>query len=129
MGALDGQQSLRLLEALVVPMLALDGEGRVVWLNAAAERLLAWPRTLLVDQPIETIVPARLRSVGGARVYDHLVERVGRTPERPLRLPALRRDGVEIETECSISAIGDGMLMISLQRREQSFGVESIEEG
>jgi PAS domain S-box-containing protein len=62
-------------------------------------------------------------------VYDHLAERVGRTPERPLRLPALRRDGVEIETECSISAIGDGMLMISLQRREESFGVDSIEEG
>jgi PAS domain S-box-containing protein len=129
MGALDREQSLRLLEALVVPMLSLDREGRVAWLNPAAERLLAWPHALLVAQPIETIVPARLRSVGGRRVYDHLAERVGRTPERPLRLPALRRDGVEIETECSISAIGDGMLMISLQRREESFGVDSIEEG
>ncbi|HEX9100672.1 MAG TPA: PAS domain S-box protein, partial [Polyangia bacterium] len=128
MGALDGEQALRLLDALVVPMVALDPDGRVRWLNPAAERLLAWPGTLLLGQPIETVVPPRLRSVDGRRLHCFFVERAGRTPERPLRLPALRRDGVEIETECSISAAGDGTLVISLQRRGAAFGVDTVEE-
>ncbi len=128
MGVLDGEQSLRLLEALVVPTLAVGREGRVGWLNPAAERMLSWPSQLLVDQPIELIVPARFHSVGGQPLHDYFVERATRTPERPLRLPALRRDGVEIESEWSISATADRTLIISIQRRLESIGSDTIEE-
>ncbi|HWE27170.1 MAG TPA: PAS domain S-box protein, partial [Polyangia bacterium] len=128
MGGLDGEQALRLLEALVVPTITVDHEGRVDWLNPGAERLLGWPRRLLEGEPIATIVPPRIRSVGGIPFHRFISERGHLTAERPLRVPVLRRDGVEIETECSISAMERDVLVLSLQRRAESFGVDALDE-
>jgi PAS domain S-box-containing protein len=127
MAALSGQQALDLLETIVVPTIVLDGEGRIEWMNGAAERLLAWPRAQLEGQPVEALFPARLHIADGRRLPQRLADRAGRAPERPFRIPALRRDGVEIECECSISALADGALAISLQRRIESYGVDTLE--
>ncbi|HWE29241.1 MAG TPA: PAS domain S-box protein [Polyangia bacterium] len=127
MARLDDGDALQLLEAMAIPTLALDALGHVRWANLAAEQLLAWPRELLIGQPLAALTPARIADAGGRTLLDRLLEQAHAAPERSVRLPAVRRDGVEIEVDCIVSSVGDGTVMLSLQRRPESFGDDAIE--
>jgi PAS domain S-box-containing protein len=131
MARLDDGDALRLLEAMVIPTLALDATGHVRWSNVAAEQLLGWPRELLIGQPLAALTPSRVWSTSGQALPEPLIERlrehVRTTPERSFRMPAVRRDSVEIEVDCIVTVVGDGTLMLSLQRRPESFGDDARE--
>src|SRR5205085_7959168 len=81
MADLDAQA---LLDALPDPLLAADAGGRIVLINAKAERLLAWPRAELLGQPIAVVLP---QAAAG-------------------RVPARRKDGAEVVVELSETAAG-----------------------
>jgi PAS domain S-box-containing protein len=119
---LDPASAIELLESIVIPTVALDPTGRVRWSNAAAERLLAWPRDLLVGQPLEAVLPARFRAKSGAPLYAYLLSHTRHSPERSFRMSYLRRDGVEIEVDCNVSLVAQKSLALSLMRRPDSFG-------
>jgi PAS domain S-box-containing protein len=131
MGDLDAVGAQRLVRAVAIPLLALDAEGRVQWLNPAAERLLAWRSQDLSGKPIEAVLPAREHAVQGMSFYAFLVDHATRALERPVRFSALRKDGVEIEIECNVAALAplDGAaLVLSLQRRPESqLGIDVID--
>jgi PAS domain-containing protein len=38
-------------------MLALDVQGRILWLNAQTERMFGYPRQELIGRPIEIVIP------------------------------------------------------------------------
>ena len=92
-----------LLESAPDAILLADAGGRVVLVNRRAEELFGYGRAEIVGQPIEVLVPSRLREL-----YDrHLRECAAAPATGPtgagLELCGLRRDGSEFPVEISLS--------------------------
>ena len=79
-----------LLEAVPDPLIAADSNDRIVDLNPAAERCLAWRAAELIGLPLSTVLP---RQVAG-------------------RVAALRKDGAQVEVELSLSRRGDLLVAV-----------------
>ena len=81
-----------------------DRTGRVVYANRAAEALLRWPPGELVGKPLTAFIPPALRGKHTAGFNRHRATRSARILGRTIRVPALRRDGVEIRVELTLEA-------------------------
>lgn len=119
----DGTQ---LLDALAIPTLALDGAGRITFVNPACERLVAWRREELIGRDFEVIVAPRFRAIHGAPLHEWVTGRA--KDERSFRMPALHKDGIEIEVECVPGLGAGGVVAIALQRRWEPFGFDRIDD-
>jgi sigma-B regulation protein RsbU (phosphoserine phosphatase) len=101
LSAVDSQQ---LLDALGDAVVVADHRSRILYVNASAEHLLGWERTALVGRHLTLLMPDRMRSL-----HNEGFDRYQRTGDArilnrgPVRLPALRSDGVEIEIELTLS--------------------------
>ena len=91
------------VEAAPAAVVLVDRQGTIVLINALAETLFGYRRDELAGQPVERLVPARLRE-------GHLGERQGffrDSRRRPMGagrdLYALRKDGLEIPVEIGLS--------------------------
>jgi PAS domain S-box-containing protein len=107
------------LDALNDPVLASDASGLFLYSNAAAERLLGWTARELVGKPLTTIMPPRLRDAHGAGFHRYLTTGESRIIGRPVRVPALRRDGAEIDIELTLSELRpkpDQLVLIAVLR-------------
>jgi len=74
-----------LLESAPDAMVIVDREGRIVLVNAQTERLFGYPRAELLGEPIEKLVPRRLRGT-------HVMHRQGY-----MRDPKVRSMGTGLE--------------------------------
>ena len=100
-----------LLDGLPDAIVTVDAEGRVIYVNRAAETLLGYASAEILGRPAELLLPERARPRGGYRkIAEELSE--GRT----VQIPALRKDGVEVETELAAAISGDNVIA-SLRRR------------
>ncbi len=104
-------------DALVV----VNREGKIVILNAQAERLFKYSRDHLLGRPVETLAPERLRR----RLVDDRRQFVADRPAWPMgsrvELLGLRSDGSEFPVEISLSPIEtDEGLLISAAIRDIS---------
>lgn len=97
-----------LLESVPDAMVISHPDGRIVYVNAVAEKLFGWPCAELVGHPIEVLLPARFRSM-------HQIHRAGyhgapRTRPMGLGLDlfGLRRDGEEFAAEISLASMQVG---------------------
>jgi PAS domain S-box-containing protein len=96
----------RVIDTTHEAYVAMDEGGVITAWNREAEKLFGWPEREAVGRAVgETLVPERLRA-------DHRrgLDRYLRTGEGPvlderLELPALRRDGDEVQVELTISAL------------------------
>ena len=99
----------RLLDGLGDAVVVADDDGVIVHLNHRAETLFGASRTDLVGRPLVTLVPERLRPrhLAGFRRYQETG--AGRLVDgAPVRLPALRADGSEVEVELLLTShVGD----------------------
>jgi diguanylate cyclase (GGDEF)-like protein/PAS domain S-box-containing protein len=87
-----------------------DGDGRIVFANAEAERLFGYARAELVASPVERLMPERFR-----QAHVHHRERYATKPAtRPMSmgtgvpLAGRRKDGSEFPVEISLSTVGAG---------------------
>lgn len=85
-----------------------DAEGVIRFWNAAAERTFGYPAAEAVGRSLDLIVPEKHR----ARHWEGYA-RVMRTGETKyggelLAVPALRRDGVRISIEFTVTLVRDG---------------------
>src|SRR5437879_10015480 len=93
-----------ILDALGDAVVAADGANRIVYVNPAAERLLGWPAAELLGRPITTIQPERMHAMHLAGFHRYVATRVPKLAGHAVRVPALRRDGTEIDVELSLAA-------------------------
>jgi len=101
-----------LLESAPDAMVIVDQQGAIELVNAQAERLLGYGREELMGQPIELLVPTRLRDRHERNRSGFLEPRSprGDPMSRPMgtageELFARRRDGSEIPVEISLSPV------------------------
>lgn len=99
-------------------LIVIDAGGLIGFVNKSAERMFGYNRAEMVGQPLDLIIPARLRgahSAGIARVGGGQPSKLaGKTVE----VAALRRDGSEFPVELSFSVWQgpDGVAMGGLLR-------------
>ncbi len=107
-----------LLESAPDPILAVDARGRIALVNSQTERLFGYARAELLGQPLELLVPERMRE----RHQAHRSRYEGHPSVRPmgrgLELRARRKDGSEFPAEISLSPVetDGGVQVISVIR-------------
>ena len=113
------EQFRTLLEAAPDALIISAEDGRIVLVNAQAERLLGYARTEMVGQMIEMLVPERIRAKHpGLRRQYHASSAV-RPMGTGMELAAVRKDGTEFAVEISLSPLktptGESMVCSSLR--------------
>jgi PAS domain S-box-containing protein len=93
------------LDVLNDPVLGSDETGRIKYANAAAARLLGWPVGELIGRPLTSIMPRRMHESHEAGFRRFVSTHVAKIIGRPIRVPALLRDGMEIEVELTLSEL------------------------
>ena len=102
------------LESASEGIVLIDATGRITLVNTAAERMFAYSRAELLGQPLEILLPERVRPA-------HVVHRTGyfagprvRPMGIGLDLAGRRKDGTEFPIEISLSHVdgpGGGVAM------------------
>jgi len=100
-------------------VVACDKAGTIILVNVAAERMFGYARSELIGQPIETLIPERVR----AKHPGHVAQFTAAPNLRPmgsgLKLAGRRKDGSEFPVEISLSPMqGDGGLTVSTTIRD-----------
>jgi PAS domain S-box-containing protein len=107
-----------LLEAAPDAMVCIAADGRIVLVNAQAERLFGYQRAELIGQPVEILVPDAARAVHPGHRAAYAADPRHRPMGAGLPLAGRRRDASTFPAEISLSAIdtGDGILVTAAIR-------------
>ena len=107
--SLSGLAAAPFFEAAMDAIITIDGAQRIVLFNSAAEKIFGWPRAAVLGEPVDKLLPERLRE----RHRGH-IEQFARTGETARRMGAqaivtgLRASGEEFPAEASISRHTEG---------------------
>ncbi|HWQ28983.1 MAG TPA: PAS domain S-box protein, partial [Dehalococcoidia bacterium] len=107
-----------LLESAPDAIVIVDTEGRIVIVNREAERLFGYSRQELIGQPVELLVPQRLRDLHRSHRQGYTARPATRPMGIGLELSARRCDGTEVPVEISLSPLETprGLLVTSIIR-------------
>ncbi len=95
-----------ILDTALDAIITVDGEGRILEFNAAAERIFKLPREKALGRNVATtIVPPEMREKHLAGFRRHLETGRSTILNKRLELPAITADGVQIESELAITPI------------------------
>lgn len=100
---------LDIVNSAMDAIVSIDESQRIVLYNDAAEKTFLWPRAAVLGQPLDRLIPERLRAGHRGRV-----ERFGRTGATSRRMGdprvlfGLRANGEEFPIEASISQHNEG---------------------
>lgn len=97
------------LKAALDCIVAVDGQGRIIEFNPAAERTFGWSREEAIGQPMdEMIIPDVHRAAHRHGMERYLAGGAARVLGRRLELEARRRDGSIFPVELSITEVDHG---------------------
>jgi PAS domain S-box-containing protein len=107
-----------LLEAAPDAMVCIAADGRVVLVNAQAERLFGYKRAELIGQPVEILVPDAPRAGHPGHRAGYFADPRHRPMGAGRPLAGRRRDATTFPAEISLSAIdtGEGILVTAAIR-------------
>jgi PAS domain S-box-containing protein len=127
----ESEQRLRLMtETVQDAIFTIDEHSKITFCNPAVERMFGYPAAELLGQPLETIIPERLRESHRRGISRYLRTRTRRIPWTGVELPALHKDGHELLCEISFGeyASGDETIFTGLARdvteRKQTLELE-----
>lgn len=107
-----------LLETAPDAIVLIHSEGRIVLVNRQAERLFGFDREELVGQPVELLVPQRLRALHERLREGYFLDPQPRHMGADLELHGRRKDGTEFPVEITLSPIemeGGSMALSSIR--------------
>jgi PAS domain S-box-containing protein len=100
----DSDAAVRtLLETAPDAVLAHDAEGRIVFVNAAAEAMFGYKRKELVGQPLAMLFPERFRKRHAEHMAGYFRKPRTRLMGTGLEILGLRKDGSEFPIEDGLS--------------------------
>ena len=107
-----------LLEAAPDAIVGVTTDGRISLVNAQTERLFGYARDELVGEPIEILVPDRVRTVHPSHRGGYFSQPQPRPMGAGMELAGRRKDGTEFPCEISLSSIDteDGVLVSAAVR-------------
>jgi len=115
-----------ILEAAPDAMIVCDRQGKIVLANSQVETIFGYSRRELTGQPIETLVPQRLR----AGHEQHRADFFSHPQTRPMgagsELSGRRKDGSEVSVEISLSPLelDEGLAVAAVRDIAARRGVE-----
>ncbi len=95
----------QLLKAAPDPMIMVDARGTIIQLNTLATTLFGYTQDMLIGQPLDTLIPARLRESHRQHFEQYMQHPTTRPMGFGLELSALHRDGKEFAVEISLSPL------------------------
>jgi PAS domain S-box-containing protein len=108
-----------LLEAAPDATICADSGGRIVLVNAQAERLFGYPREELAGQPVEILVPDASKAAHPGLRAGYAADPRPRLMGAGLELTGRRRDGTTFPAEIALSALDtDQGLLVSAAIRD-----------
>jgi PAS domain S-box-containing protein len=120
-----------LLEAAPDAIVCVDSGGRIVLVNAQAERLFGYPREELAGQSVEIVVPDAIKAgLPGLRVgYVPEPQSQPRQLGADLELSGRRRDGTIFPAEISLSALDTGQgVLVSAAIRDATQQQQTLDD-
>ena len=106
-----------LLEAAPDATVCVDSSGRIVLVNAQAERLFGYPREELAGQPVEILVPDASKAAHPGLRAGYAADPRPRQMDAGLDLSGRRRDGTIFPAEIALSALDTDRGLLVLGRR------------
>ena len=97
-----------LLEAAPDAMVCVDSDGRIVLVNAQAERMFGYPREELTGRLVEILVPDAIKAGHPGLRARYAADAKPRQLGAGLELSGRRRDGTTFPAEISLSALDTG---------------------
>lgn len=104
----EAQASFQMLfEANTNGLLVVNAEGQIVMVNPAFESMFGYPRSELMDQPVEMLLPAAIRSQHAAQRTEYLKQPTSRSMGAGRDLLGTRKDGSVFPIEIGLSPYWD----------------------
>ena len=94
-----------LVETAAQAILTVDADGRIELVNATAERIFGYSRKEMLGQPVEILIPMRLRDAHQHHLADYFIHPRSRPMGIGLDLAGRRKDDSEFPIEVSLSYI------------------------
>lgn len=94
-----------LLDAAPDGLILIDAEGRLLLVNSRIEELFGYPRSELLGQPVEMLLPENLRGVHEQHRQEYADDLRRRPMGAGLSLRGRRRDGSEFPVDISLSPL------------------------
>jgi PAS domain S-box-containing protein len=101
---LASEQRFRaLVESASDAIVLSDQGGHIIWWNAAAERLFAYPKDEVLGRTLSMLMPERFRASHNAGLARLAAGGEPRLLGRPIELVGLKKDGTEFPLELSLA--------------------------
>lgn len=107
-----------LLEFAPDSVIIVNSEGKIILINTQAEKMFGYNQDELIGEPIETLIPVRLREAHIRHRRNYYVNPQMRPMGANLDVICQRKDGREFPSETSLSPMrsDEGLIVISVIR-------------